>query len=71
MSNNDDYDSTDYANNSENRRKVQTLVKRRNHLAARTNTNPSLTYDITERKALDWAIRVLEQILADSDGERT
>lgn len=67
----DNIDSTDYSNNSENRKRVQTLVKRRNHLAARTNSNPSLTYDIAERRALDWAIRVLEQILADSDGERT
>ena len=60
-------DSTDYENNSQNRKRIHTLVKRRNHLAARTNSNPSLTYDIAERKSLDWAIRVLEQLLSERE----
>lgn len=60
---------SDLDNNSVNRNNIKVLMKRRNHLSSRTAENPRLTYDITERKALDWAIRVLEETL--SDRERT
>lgn len=57
----------DLDNNSVNRNNIKVLKKRRNHLSSRTADNPRLTYDITERKALDWAIRVLEHFLEDND----
>jgi hypothetical protein len=43
----------DLDNNSINRNNIKVLKKRRDHLSSRTAENPRLTYDITERKALD------------------
>lgn len=55
----------DFRLNKRNRERLAILKRRHDHLAARVNSNQSLTHDAAECSALFWAIRVLEKTLSD------
>lgn len=45
--------------NNYKKKYILRLKKRRDFLASRTNGNPHLSYDLSEQKALTWAIDTL------------
>ena len=53
----------DFNNNKHNRERLDTLERRHDHLKARIESNPQLTYDAQECGALNWAVRVLRTVL--------
>jgi len=57
----------DLNDNGRNRKKLEALERRRNHLRERVKLNPRLSFDAEECGALSWAIRVLREVLRDSN----
>lgn len=55
----------DLNDNRYNRKKLEALERRRNHLRERVRSNPRLSFDAAECGALSWAIRVLREVLRD------
>ena len=55
--------------NKINRRRMETLERRHDHLLDRVNADPSLKFDAAECAALNWAIRVLRDVLLRADDE--